>query len=90
VSIDGYHPLQVTDPGAYRRFTIDWVCLNELPFAGIRNVPAYLGKGRRAVAVMDGTEICSESGYELLRAYSEEDRRSPCRLERLRIQGVAA
>ncbi|KFY76901.1 hypothetical protein V499_03592 [Pseudogymnoascus sp. VKM F-103] len=72
------------------QFTIEWLCLNELPFAGIRNVPAYLGKGRRAVAVMDGTAICPESGYELLRAYSEEDRRSPCLLERRRIEGVGA
>lgn len=64
-----------------RRFTLDWVCLNDLSFDGIKDVPAHLGKGRRAVAVMDGQEICSESGYELLRAYSDEHRRSPCRIE---------
>lgn len=82
-------PASVTNRETYRQFTIDWLCLNELPFAGIKNVPAYLGKKRRAIAVMDGTAICPESGYELLRAYSEEDRRSPCMLERRRIGGVA-
>lgn len=53
------------------RFTVDWVSLNELSFDGIKNVPAHLGTGRRAIAVMDGQEICPESGYELLRAYSQ-------------------
>ncbi|KAF2499006.1 kinase-like protein [Lophium mytilinum] len=70
------------------RFTVDWVCLNELSFDRIKGVPAYLGKGRLAVAVMDGQAICPESGYEILRAYSEEDRRSPCSLERRQINDV--
>ncbi|KAE9966896.1 hypothetical protein BLS_006753 [Venturia inaequalis] len=63
------------------RFTLEWVCLNKLSFDGIKNVPAHLGKGRRAIAVMDGQEICAEAGYEFLRAYSEEHRRVPCRLD---------
>jgi hypothetical protein len=61
-----------------RRFTVAWVCLHELSFDGIKSVPSHLGKGRRAIAVMDGQEICPESGYELLRAYSQEDQKSPC------------
>ena len=65
----------------YRRFTLRWLCLNELSFEGVKNVPVSLGKSYRAIACFDATEICPESGYELLRAYSEDHRSSPCFLD---------
>jgi hypothetical protein len=83
------HPShQAANLGANRRFTLDWVCLNQLSFDAIKHVPAHLGKSRLAVAVMDGQEICAEAGYEFLRAYSQRDRESPCLLERGWVEDV--
>ncbi|KAJ2998563.1 hypothetical protein NUW58_g282 [Xylaria curta] len=57
------------------RFTLNWLCLTELPFAGVRNVPvSSRTPGFRAIACYDGTEISAPSAFELLQAYSARER----------------
>lgn len=61
------------------RFEVEWLTVNELHFDLIQHVPARLGKQRKAVQSMDGFELAPESGYELLRVYSEVIRQNPTR-----------
>ncbi|KAJ8124518.1 hypothetical protein O1611_g9122 [Lasiodiplodia mahajangana] len=57
------------------RFTLRWLCLTELPFAGVRHVPvSSRTPGFRAIACYDGTEISAPSAFELLQAYSARER----------------
>ncbi|KAI1126258.1 kinase-like protein [Nemania abortiva] len=57
------------------RFTLNWLCLTELPFAGVRHVPvSSRTPGFRAIACYDGTEISAPSALELLQAYSARER----------------
>ncbi|KAH8723581.1 YTH domain-containing protein [Phaeosphaeriaceae sp. PMI808] len=55
------------------RFEIEWLT--------IQHVPARLGTRRKAVACMDGFELAPESGYEILRVYSENIRQQPTRYD---------
>jgi hypothetical protein len=64
-----------------RRFEIEWLTVNELHFDHIQHVPARLGTRRKAVACMDGFELAPESGYEILRVYSEAIRQQPTRYD---------
>ncbi|PVH71734.1 Pkinase-domain-containing protein, partial [Cadophora sp. DSE1049] len=59
------------------RFEIEWLTVNELHFDLIQHIPARLGKQRKAVQCMDGFELAPESGYELLRVYTEVIRQNP-------------
>ncbi|KAI0400646.1 kinase-like protein [Xylaria palmicola] len=57
------------------RFTLRWLCLTELPFAGVRHVPvSSKTPGFRAIACYDGTEISVPSAFELLQAYTARER----------------
>ncbi|KAI0449502.1 kinase-like protein [Xylaria acuta] len=57
------------------RFTLNWLSLTELPFAGVRHVPvSSRTPGFRAIACYDGTEISAPSAFELLQAYSARER----------------
>ena len=73
--------LIVADPDPRRRFEIEWLTVNELHFDLIQHVPARLGKQRKAVQSMDGFELAPESGYEILRVYSEVIRQNPTRYD---------
>ncbi|KAK4225590.1 putative serine/threonine-protein kinase [Podospora fimiseda] len=58
------------------RFTLDWLTHTELSFDLVRHVPVRESTpGFRAVTCYDGTEISRGSAFELLRAYSAEERR---------------
>lgn len=58
------------------RFTIDWLTSTELSFDRVKHIPVLeTAPGFRAVACYDGTEISPGSAFELLRAYSAEERR---------------
>jgi len=54
---------------------VDWLCLTEIPYDKVKHIPVS-GKtpGFRAIACYDGTEISAESAFELLKAFSSEDR----------------
>ncbi|KAI1351473.1 kinase-like protein [Xylaria sp. FL0043] len=57
------------------RFTLDWLCLTELPFVGVKHVPVKsTTPGFRAISCFDGTEISASSAFELLRAYTAMER----------------
>ncbi|RYC64169.1 hypothetical protein CHU98_g2025 [Xylaria longipes] len=57
------------------RFTLNWLSLTELPFAGVKHVPvSSRTPGFRAIACYDGTEISAPSAFELLQAYSTRER----------------
>ncbi|KAI0202425.1 kinase-like protein [Astrocystis sublimbata] len=57
------------------RFTLNWLSLAELPFAGVKHVPvSSRTPGFRAIACYDGTEISAPSAFELLQAYSTRER----------------
>ncbi|KAI0811653.1 kinase-like protein [Xylaria sp. FL0064] len=57
------------------RFTLDWLCLTELPFVGVKHVPVKsTTPGFRAISCFDGTEISASSAFELLRAYTARER----------------
>ncbi|KAI1152794.1 kinase-like protein [Nemania diffusa] len=63
------------------RFTLNWLCLTELPFAGVRHVPvSSRTPGFRAIACYDGTEISAPSAFELLQAYSTREREGASQL----------
>ncbi|KAK4171416.1 putative serine/threonine-protein kinase [Triangularia setosa] len=58
------------------RFTLTWLSHTELSFDLVNHVPVKESTpGFRAIACYDGTEISPGSAYELLRAYSAEERR---------------
>ncbi|KXX81529.1 Serine/threonine-protein kinase 17B [Madurella mycetomatis] len=69
-----------TDPhwledGWQGRFTVNWLSHTELSFDRVKHVPVKESTpGFRAVACYDGTEISRGSAWELLRAYSSEER----------------
>ncbi|KAK5637118.1 hypothetical protein RRF57_012830 [Xylaria bambusicola] len=57
------------------RFTLNWLCLSELPFEGVRHVPVKsTTPGFRAISCYDGTEISAPSAFELLQAYTARER----------------
>lgn len=57
------------------RFTLNWLSHTELSFDRVKHVPVKESTpGFRAVACYDGTEISRGSAWELLRAYSSEER----------------
>ncbi|KAI8622929.1 kinase-like protein [Xylariaceae sp. FL1651] len=57
------------------RFTLDWLCLTELPFQGVKHIPvSSRTPGFRAIACYDGTEISAPSAFELLKAFSNTER----------------
>ncbi|KAI0505472.1 kinase-like protein [Xylaria bambusicola] len=57
------------------RFTLNWLCLSELPFEGVKHVPVKsTTPGFRAISCYDGTEISAPSAFELLKAYTARDR----------------
>lgn len=56
---------------AHRRFTLERLCLDELPFDRVSRVPARASTpGFRAIACYDGTEISAASAYEPLQAFT--------------------
>ncbi|KAK6503323.1 hypothetical protein TWF481_008346 [Arthrobotrys musiformis] len=56
------------------RYALNWICLTELPFARVKNVPVSAKTPNwRAIACYDGTEISAPSAYELLKAFSAEE-----------------
>jgi hypothetical protein len=58
------------------RFTLEWLSFTELPFEGVKHVPVKeTTPGFRAISCFDGQEISRGSAWELLRAYSAEERR---------------
>jgi hypothetical protein len=65
----------MTVSGTHRRFTVEWLCLTELPFSRVRNVPVkpqtplFL-----AFRCFDGTEIAASSAFSLLQAFSTVER----------------
>ncbi|RWA10238.1 hypothetical protein EKO27_g4887 [Xylaria grammica] len=63
------------------RFTLNWLCLTELPFAGVKHVPVKsTTPGFRAIACYDGTEISASSAFELLKAYTAREREEASQL----------
>ncbi|KAK6533717.1 hypothetical protein TWF694_002648 [Orbilia ellipsospora] len=55
------------------RYDLDWICLNELPFARVKHVPVSSKTPNwRAIGCYDGTEISPQSAYELFKAFSTE------------------
>ncbi|KAF3934307.1 hypothetical protein ABW19_dt0207196 [Dactylella cylindrospora] len=57
------------------RFRVRWICFTELPFVGVKTVPiAPKTPGYRAISCFDGTEIVPGSAFELLKAFSVEER----------------
>ncbi|KAI3318434.1 kinase-like protein [Xylariaceae sp. AK1471] len=57
------------------RFTLRWLCLTELPFAGVKHVPVKSSTpGFRAISCFDGQEIAASSAFELLKAFSARER----------------
>ncbi|KAI0539441.1 kinase-like protein [Xylaria digitata] len=63
------------------RFTLNWLCLTELPFAGVKHVPVKsTTPGFRAIACYDGTEISASSAFELLQAYTAREREAASQL----------
>ncbi|KAJ3577490.1 hypothetical protein NPX13_g3077 [Xylaria arbuscula] len=60
------------------RFTLNWLCLTELPFAGVKHVPVKsTTPGFRAISCYDGTEISAPSAFEILKAYTVVEREAP-------------
>lgn len=58
------------------RFTLEWLSHAELPFDDVKHVPVKESTpGFRAISCYDGTQISRGSAWELLRAYSAEERR---------------
>ena len=56
---------------AYRRFTLNWLCLDELSFDRVKNVPVRVKTpGFRVIACYDGTQISPVSAFELLKAFT--------------------
>jgi hypothetical protein len=54
---------------------VDWLCLTELSFDKVKHIPiSQRTPGFRAIACFDGTEISAESAFELLKAFSTEER----------------
>ncbi|KAK6339742.1 hypothetical protein TWF718_009136 [Orbilia javanica] len=56
------------------RYALEWICITELPFARVKNVPVSAKTPNwRAIACYDGTEISALSAYEILKAFSAEE-----------------
>jgi len=54
---------------------VDWVCLTEVSFDKVKHIPiSRRTPGLHAIACFDGTEISAESAFELLKAFSIEER----------------
>ncbi|KAI1302523.1 kinase-like protein [Xylaria venustula] len=63
------------------RFTLNWLTLTELPFAGVKHVPVKsTTPGFRAISCYDGTEISAPSAFELLQAYTAREREEASQL----------
>ncbi|KAI0965629.1 kinase-like protein [Xylaria arbuscula] len=63
------------------RFTLNWLSMTELPFAGVKHVPVKsTTPGFRAISCYDGTEISAPSAFELLQAYTAREREEASQL----------
>ena len=54
---------------------MDWLCLTEISFDRVKHLPVKPTSGNyRAIACYDGTEICTESAFEMLKVFSSQER----------------